>query len=93
MRHNNAHCFGKHMLLLVALQFLPLATQAGWVLYDNIYYQTFSDYTAKVVADPNGMKYSGDVEIQSEVTFGPRTYNVIAIEDDAFKDCVSDNSK
>ena len=78
---------GRHMLFLVAFLLLSLAAQAAVFQSGALYYQTNSDGTASVIANPNGSKYSGDITIKSVVSYGSGTYSVTNIAAQAFYSC------
>ena len=55
---------------------------------DGIYYSSLNGNTAKVVANENVEGYyTGDVVIPSTVTYQGTTFNVVAIDDNAFDGC------
>lgn len=76
----------RHILLLAALLLLPLATKA-YVESNGLYYETSSNRSATLIANPNGTKYSGRITIPVRFKKGNIEYTVTAIGNDAFSDC------
>ncbi len=76
----------RHILLLAALLLLPLATKA-YVESNGLYYETSSNRSATLIANPDGTKYSGRITIPVRFKKGNIEYTVTAIGDNAFSDC------
>lgn len=60
---------------------------ASVIKFGDLYYETLSNQRAKVVANPNGTKYSGSVVVQPVVTSGSIVYVVTEIGSQAFYNC------
>lgn len=54
---------------------------------DGIKYDITTPTEAKVTCLSNDEKYSGQITIPESITFTGKTFNVVAIENEAFKDC------
>ncbi len=53
-------------------------------VYFKLYYYTYGDNVAKVIAPPDGTKYVGDISINSSVKIGYYNYEVRGFESGAF---------
>ena len=78
----------KKISTLILLALLPLVASAYDAEIDGIYYN-FSENEATVTyGDNTSNSYSGSVVIPASVTFDGKEYNVTAIGQNAFRDCV-----
>ena len=77
----------KKLLSLLLLMFLPMMASAETVQIDGIYYTLIPKGNVAHVTS-GSTQYTGSVVIPSTVVYNDVTYNVDAIEDNAFKSCI-----
>ena len=77
----------KKLLSLLLLMFLPMMASAETVQIDGIYYTLIPKGNVAHVTS-GSTQYTGSVVIPSTVVYNDVTYNVDAIEDNAFKSCM-----
>ena len=77
----------KKFLSLLLLMLLPMMASAETVQIDGIYYTLIPKGNVAHVTS-GSTQYTGSVVIPSTVAYNDVTYNVDAIEDNAFKSCI-----
>ncbi|MCM1452057.1 MAG: leucine-rich repeat protein [Clostridium sp.] len=55
-------------------------------VYFKLYYYSYSDNVAMVIAPPNGVKYAGDITVDTDIKIGSISYEVRGFESGAFMD-------
>ena len=53
----------------------------------GLWYEYFGQNKARVIPDPDGSKYGGDISIPGQIEYGGITYSVVQIWSYAFSDC------
>ena len=53
----------------------------------GLWYEYFGQNQARVIPDPDGSKYGGNISIPGQIEYGGITYSVYQIGNDAFSDC------
>ena len=53
----------------------------------GLWYESFGQNKARVIPDPDGSKYGGDISIPGQIEYGGITYSVVQIWSRAFYEC------